>query len=722
MESKMRFGREVRSEKPQAPDRGTAPETPKKNAEPNRRSFLQGMAGLLAGTALESESFAKKSKKNKEKELTPEEWDALLDSPWQTCVREVRDVTMGLHVATREILDPLLNKYAGGDRAKEIVADRERRSKEDPLPGMPPIKLYSIDLPDILSPEDRALVHKKFQDAYGDRVKLLFENLKRILKKISEQQDVWKWVDTKLEIVEYKSQRDVQSYSVREQKLWKKITTQKHGEIYVLPEHNRAKTAYFSTARSFVDLMGELRSSLQEFGSDGYIYSFLSDVSRDIHSTMRDKDGQLRFQPKSYEDDFDEYNDFFTLYACDYLPRSNEILPEHIDPFIAFVQKKYNDADQNISRSKWVAGAYQSKFKKMLDEPAVRQQLQAQPNLSLAGAFSLIKAVIEYKENISPNTSESKILDKLLVERNKFAGQKLIDAQTTVVHFYGFDNKDRKTGKTGKNRFTPSNMNEILSAAGVPKEKNLLFETEQDPNAFMGFLKTIGESRDKTFVSVDTHGSEYTLSIKNSDFFGIDLVGFELAHRVVGVVLERGVEAARRTLGNVTFYSHACHPYVFLYENLLPEMKKSLQSEKKACADLLKLSSQPDFKERFKRMYGIEMTAQALKNLSELTNLDPESLDVPRVLGNGQKGNTVYDPFDLEQSSSYVLSALLRRKQGIIDRQAVIGEDFFTAEPYVYPRGGDMTFSSYEKGRLFPISEVTTPRKSSAPEKKHDLA
>jgi hypothetical protein len=33
-----------------------------------------------------------------------------------------------------------------------------------------------------------------------------------------------------------------------------------------------------------------------------------------------------------------------------------------------------------------------------------------------------------------------------------------------------------------------------------------------------------------------------------------------------------------------------------------------------------------------------------------------------------------------------------------------------------------MTFSSYEKGRLFPISEVTTPRKSSAPEKKHDLA
>lgn len=63
----MRFGREVRSEKPQAPDRGTAPETPKKNAEPNRRSFLQGMAGLLAGTALESESFAKKSKKIKKK-------------------------------------------------------------------------------------------------------------------------------------------------------------------------------------------------------------------------------------------------------------------------------------------------------------------------------------------------------------------------------------------------------------------------------------------------------------------------------------------------------------------------------------------------------------------------------------------------------------------------------------------------------------------------------
>jgi hypothetical protein len=249
----------------------------------------------------------------------------------------------------------------------------------------------------------------------------------------------------------------------------------------------------------------------------------------------------------------------------------------------------------------------------------------------------------------------------------------------------------------------------------VPKDKNHLFETESDPNAYKHFLDGIGKSRGKTFVFAFTHGSENAWYTRGSEAFSVEMISFELANRIVGVLRESGVEAARRTLGEMAVASQACEPYVFLYEKILPGLEKYMQHAKKNHENLLTWSSSPDFGQKIKHVYGKEkLTPEELKNLSRLSEIDVESIDLPRVIGNGQKGNIVY--------SKFVLEAIVRRKQGIVDHHALRGEDYLSAETEMYPQGGDMTFSSYEKGRLFPISEIRRPGKPAVPEKERDFA
>jgi hemerythrin len=110
---------------------------------------------------------------------------------------------------------------------------------------------------------------------------------------------------------------------------------------------------------------------LSTFNGQGVLYQCASSqgeyasLLNMLHDSFLDK-----------KDQSEEWGKRFCARAEDFLPRSQEIGNEDIDPFINFSNEGYLLASERKAESKWGKEDYQSAFKKVLDDNNIRSILQ----------------------------------------------------------------------------------------------------------------------------------------------------------------------------------------------------------------------------------------------------------------------------------------------------------------------------------------------------------
>ncbi|KKW43056.1 MAG: hypothetical protein UY92_C0001G0070 [Candidatus Magasanikbacteria bacterium GW2011_GWA2_56_11] len=321
----------------------------------------------------------------------------------------------------------------------------------------------------------------------------------------------------------------------------------------------------------------------------------------------------------------------FRARATDFLPDGGEVLDTEIDPRIGQLDQSFAHHEEVkqtiIDFPGWTKPERQRQFREVISEPEVRAVL-TQSDCTLAEAYSLVKAVIRYRE-LHPQSriANADIAKDLLQKREVFKQEVIAGPETDQFIYFGYGSPLEPF------RFDPElllpTVNKVMrrpvgDAVETKEETDKRITTISGNDELGGGLdlrKKIWESRGKTTVYIDTHGapSEMGLNSYGKEFNRITVA--EVAHALLTRLLNDG---DRDTLVQCVVVFEACYSYDF-QGNLLAKMKEIYGSRNEN--------------------YG--------QSLAEKIGIPFEKILLPTIITSAQEGSVSYGGMTRDLQTNY---------------------------------------------------------------------
>lgn len=240
-----------------------------------------------------------------------------------------------------------------------------------------------------------------------------------------------------------------------------------------------------------------------------------------------------------------------TYYAArlqDYVPQGDAIWSQDIDPRNRPVLHQ-TDKDTLLSHPGWSERRRKAAFKQLAQDQAFIQ-LAKSNDLTLAEYFSLIKSVINEKEEGSDSLLD--IATRHLQMRREFLQKELAGPRTEqAICFYGRDENMFQGADEG-------GWNQILRTSGVAESRIVTHgtNTQTTPEQTKtNLFQSIANSHGETVITFDTHGSPQALLVDKMQGNQL-LSSTELASALIDRLI---VQQDSDTLGKVTVMIDACY-------------------------------------------------------------------------------------------------------------------------------------------------------------------
>lgn len=404
-------------------------------------------------------------------------------------------------------------------------------------------------------------------------------------------------------------------------------------------------------------LLDDLYKKLAEINCQGLLYATLNKEGKYGSTKLCIAQPQLLFS-------------HYAARTSDFLPSGKDIENDEIDP-------RFGQKDELITRNinekpAWTSPRYLYFFRKLIDDPAIRKQLQA-ADITLAEAYSTIKAVVANLEKNIPTSDDSAqqlsvetVTKLILEERELFSRRMILDKNTkNLICLNGFD------ASPNGPKFDASAMNEVAAAAGVPQKNNKQIEGGDQEKSFEKIKEemhqTIAQSNGKTLVYFNTHGSPLTLEVRRDASFASKPQNFSIDDIVDALFARIENTGDTNSLKDVTLVLDSCFSYDFAY-NVIKKMRFNYD---------IGDTDGPSYQEKIGVMFG------------ELT--------MPTIICASQKGSFTWDRSSINQ-------ILHQFKEGIKKDGGLIGERLLSsAQPVMY-HNNDLTVLMGRKGGVLEIA------------------
>lgn len=381
------------------------------------------------------------------------------------------------------------------------------------------------------------------------------------------------------------------------------------------------------------------------------------------------KKGEYKNRPITWKD-----GNFFAVRAEDFLPTSEELHPEEIDPRLGKMQDA-KTAKLVSERHAWADPHRQEAFKKILDESSFRSLVQ-KTDCTLAEVYSLIKAAIKQQELSGGSVREH--ATHLLIEREHMKKEVLIGKETDQVIVFNYVPKTAEEAQFDKQHV----LDEIALASmkregeSVEETKNRFRRIESTDEEAAGFGKkdasfllteAIRQSRGKTTVIFNNHG------MPNAQYLGETQ---KMTAKNLALTLVERMIAARdpNMMKEMKLVFDSCFSYDFTRQ-LVAEVRGMYEA-------------QP--------LYDPNDRTTKEQTAEERLGVPFKDLPLPLIIALTQEGSYGYD------SSTELL---------VKQKKAITKEGKFTAgflmrriQPEYYS-DADMTFFSGKKGGLLEVGE-----------------
>ncbi len=381
------------------------------------------------------------------------------------------------------------------------------------------------------------------------------------------------------------------------------------------------------------------------------------------------KNGEYKNRPITWRD-----GNFFAVRAEDFLPTSDELHPEEIDPRLGKMQDT-KTAKLVSERRAWGDPRRQEQFKKVLDEPSFRSLVQ-KTDCSLAEVYSLIKAAIKQQELSGGSMREH--VTHLLVEREQMKKEVLVGKETDQVIVFNYVPKTDEEAQFDKqhvlDEISLSSMKRDGESLEETKKRFRRIESTDEEAAGIGkkdaaFLlaEAIRQSRGKTTVVFNNHGMPNAQHLGETQKMTAKNLALTLVERMI---------AARdpNIMKDLKLVFDSCFSYDFTRQ-LMAEVRGMYEA-------------QP--------LYDPNDQTAKEQTTEERLGVPFKDLPLPLVIAIAQEGSFGYD------SSTELL---------VKHKKAILKEGKFTAgflmrriQPEYYS-DADMTFFSGKNGGLLEVGE-----------------
>jgi hypothetical protein len=401
--------------------------------------------------------------------------------------------------------------------------------------------------------------------------------------------------------------------------------------------------------------LGDLFVLLAKVGCQGKIYAALQADGR-----YEEKDRAL---PATAIRDYH----FFTRVE-DFLPTSQEVTEREIDPRLEAaaggVQTPERWQETIDQAPAWAAPERQAAFLAILDNAGFRERIRS-TNLTLAEAYSVIKATVKYRERHDPNESTLAVVEKLLEARDRIAAVEFLGPDTTRFVHLNYSEANPL--------FDGDLLDDVAQQCGVPSASIRRLEGNS-PTVHRELFEAIATSAGPTTMYFNTHGYQdgknLSLAEQSGDTVNVDQVANALLHRL----------NARRdphALADVKILFGSCFSYDFV-NNLLQALRTG---------------------------YDQPLTKEAgAKSVREALGVTVDQVTMPTMMTAAQEGSlglikTIQEP--------------LRTGLEAIGREGRLTGDFLLRrvqpQSYLY---SDLTFFEGQAGDAVEIAAYITPDES----------
>lgn len=353
---------------------------------------------------------------------------------------------------------------------------------------------------------------------------------------------------------------------------------------------------------------------------------------------------------------------------------------------IMFQQELQNFDDQIKKGTGWADNKRQTMFNSLLKNPELRKQLQQEPGLTVADAFSLIKATVL---DSSTDSYEHKLAHKLK-ERRQMLEKEFIGPHTDQVIIFNYASKDAGALFSGAELQKMAQTALGNKAAKHPEKYIQMISTEEvhdrtQATAGDALVKAIETSRGTTSLYLNTHASANELAIDLSDphhqqTLKIDGFASALLNRMVSLAAEGHAKEAQDSLAHMNIIIDGCEGYDF---------------SKKVVSAMKTMYEQSGFE----KIIGADFEHISLPTIVTMAGEKSSVLAVDQLLEHSK-------PSGSRGLTSEPYMQLIKQNGGLT------GNILFQLQSETYVSGGDMTFFIGKQGGLEEISSFQQPKKS----------
>ncbi len=384
--------------------------------------------------------------------------------------------------------------------------------------------------------------------------------------------------------------------------------------------------------------------------------------------------------------DTDEYTDrpiekddeHYAVRAADFLPTADEIKPEEIDPRIGLLRnddrrkEEYKVGKLIEEAPAWTDPGLQKKFKTVLANKQFRD-LVTNTDCTLAEVYSIIKAAINTKKTSQPTQTETEIAQWLIVEREAFKKNVLLGPETDEFIFFNYHAATKDEAQF--NGDTLEEIGMIAMKRHIDGKQETDEETRKrikriegtEHNAKTTLEYAIANSRGKTTIYFNTHGSKDTLSMETGHENPLDV------ESLAGDLCERIVHSHNpQTLKDLKIIFCSCHSYDFT-TNLASSLNKTYEATRYEPSD--PSNSHPT---SYKKIIGVPF----------------ERIALPTIVTAAQEGSFGYTGLEKE----------LKANEPAIKKEGKLTGELYSRriQPAEYS-DADITFFNGKNGSLLEI-------------------
>jgi len=336
----------------------------------------------------------------------------------------------------------------------------------------------------------------------------------------------------------------------------------------------------------------------------------------------------------------------------------------------------------------WADKGKQAMFNTLLQNKKIREKLEKTPGLTMADAFSLLKATALDSSTLS---YEQK-LDKKLAEYKNLVHTEFIGPETDEVIIFNYASKDAGGLFNGEDIKTMAQTALGKKAQKNPEKFIKLIDTQTTEdttkeNAGDALVQAIEKSKGNTTLYLNTHASSDALAIdlsnsENPQTLKVDGFASAFLNRLINISQTKGIDETQQTLGKIKIIIDGCEGYDFS-KNVLSAMKK--------------LYNESNFKDN-------------------VTNVPFENLVLPIfVTMAGEKSAVLVIDKKIPNAAPSGSRALTNESYRKLIKQegGLTGKILFQLQSESYISGGDMTFFVPEAGKLQEVSSYKPTKNKS---------